>query len=166
MLGPRSTKIGIAAALVATVATASAWAEKPAGTTQKGRQVAGISPDDPALAAAAPPDEADKPGKPLGAPKAGPILANMKIGPSFGLGAMPTQFALELDAGYALTKDNSAYVVFSPQFQFGDVTMVVLPAGFQYDIPIVRDRGIYAYPRASIGYARITNAGGGDASSR
>jgi hypothetical protein len=164
MQGLRSTitTTSVAAALAATIAAPSARADAP---REKRREVAGLSPDDKALAPAAPEPatEADKASSPLGGPKSGNMLANMKIGPSFGLGAMPTQFALELDAGYAVTKDGNGYVVVSPQFQFGDVTMVVIPAGFQYDIPIVRDRGIYAYPRASMGYARVTNTGGGDA---
>jgi hypothetical protein len=90
--------------------------------------------------------------------KAGPVMINLKLGPSFGISGSPdlqNQVALVLDAGFAVTRDRNAYIVFSPQFQLaGDVANVIMvPLGFQYDIAIRPVRGLYVYPRLSVGYA-------------
>jgi hypothetical protein len=73
--------------------------------------------------------------------RAGPWMINLKIGPSFGISGNPdlqNQVALVIDAGYAVTPDRNGYIVFSPQFQLaGDIANVIMiPLGFQYDIPI------------------------------
>jgi hypothetical protein len=93
--------------------------------------------------------------------KAGPWMANLKIGPSIGAYQAPTQFGLELEIGYALpfVPGRNAYITFPFQFGFsGGVTMIAVPFAFQYDIPIRQVRGLYIYPRFSLGYAALVTS--------
>ncbi len=85
--------------------------------------------------------------------KAGPFMANLKLGPAIGVKDANTQFALELDGGLAVTPDNAGYIVFALQFHFGaGSTGVIVPAGFQYDFALPVP-GLFIYPRLLIGYA-------------
>lgn len=97
---------------------------------------------------------------PQGEGKTGPIMLNLKIGPSIGALNVPTQFALVLDAGYAVDRARNAYVLFPLQFAFSaGLSIIHIPVGFQYDfaLPV---KGLYIYPRFSIGYAAFVGAGG------
>lgn len=125
---------------------------------------------------------------PEGQRKAGRFMLNLKLGAAVGLYSNPGSFvssrgngsfALELDFGFAVTRDGNGYLVLSPQFAirgdeftgFGglsratDVTMLLgVPLGFQYDFPIRRVPGLYLYPRFVIGYgAHIQAVVGGAA---
>lgn len=101
--------------------------------------------------------------------KSGPLMFNLKLGGALNLyasnsGAGPSSFVMVLDAGYAIVKNG--YLLFAPQFQVGGtsfavgnllavgytVTSIILPVGFQYDIPLPL-AGLFLTPRASIGYA-------------
>lgn len=87
--------------------------------------------------------------------KAGPFMANFKLGPAIEVSDYSeTQFALELDFGYAVA-GNDGYLTFTPAFGFGDVTTIWLPVGFQYDIALPVEN-LYIYPRASVGFAHVT----------
>jgi hypothetical protein len=94
-----------------------------------------------------------------------------------GAGAPPSVrgddfFALVLDFGFALTSDRNAYLVVPLQFQVHDTGQacpiigqpcsfatyqpwqtVMIPIGFQYDIPIKAVPGLYITPRLVAGYA-------------
>src|SRR5262245_18942594 len=103
--------------------------------------------------------------------KAGSFMVNLKLGPSIpaflndlpsgasALDAIPAEFAMELELGFALDRDRNAYLLFPFQFEvatqrvaipfFGTVsstlTTVMVPVGFQYDIPIAAVPGLYVY---------------------
>ena len=81
-------------------------------------------------------------------------------------------FALVLDFGFAVTSDHNAYLVVPLQFQVHDTgaqcpitgqictfasnqpwQVVMIPFGFQYDIPIKAVPGLYITPRLIVGYA-------------
>ncbi len=86
--------------------------------------------------------------------KSGRGMANIKLGASFNLLGMATQFALVLDIGYAVTKNRNGYLLLPLQFQVGNgLTSFMVPLGFQYDFPLLR--GFYLYPRLSVGYAAL-----------
>lgn len=93
--------------------------------------------------------------------KAGPLMANVKVGPSIGFGGLPVTAVLQLDAGYALIKgkgrslfDGDLYAVVSPELQVGSGAVLTLPIGAQYDMP-VPIRNVYVYPRAVAGYSAV-----------
>jgi len=108
----------------------------------------------------------------VGEEKAGPFMANLKIGPAIDLDAPPgvTQFALELEAGIALDHAKNAYLTFTPQFEFGDlctgigrfgcggrgsITTIIIPIGFQYDIEMPV-KHLYIYPKIDLGLGIFT----------
>lgn len=90
--------------------------------------------------------------------KSGPWMVNLKLGGGFftntGGGK---EFVLELDAGRAVI-GKAGYVILAPHFQFGDWTVVTIPAGFQYDfeLPV---KNLYVYPRAVFGYSYLNASG-------
>jgi hypothetical protein len=123
--------------------------------------------------------------------KAGPIMLNLKLGANIPvfladtsrggntlsgsrlLDAIPAGFAMQAEFGFAVDRARNAYLLFPFEFHVGGNSaggfttthvQVVLPFGFQYDIPILP--GLYLYPRASMGYAAyIIAASGGGATS-
>lgn len=109
--------------------------------------------------------------------KPGPFMFNLKLGAAIGIAGeravRPTlfttqdQFTLVLDFGFAVDRDRNAYLLFPLQFQVNSTySMVMIPFGFQYDIPITPVRGLYLYPRISIGYtAFVDRLGGGGTTS-
>lgn len=119
---------------------------------------------EPPPAEPAPPPASDSSS---GTEPGGPMMANLKLGPQIFLGAFgTTTFALEAEFGYAIFK--GGYLTVTPQFAFGTVSFVTIPAGFQYDIK-VKDIGIpvdnlYLYPHLSLGVAfGLGNASGAGA---
>lgn len=91
--------------------------------------------------------------RPGGGAKAGPLMLNLKIGPAIELKNLPTQVALELDFGVALTGDRALYLVLAPQFHLANnLSTIMVPLGIQYDIALPVP-GLYLYPRVSMGYA-------------
>lgn len=100
--------------------------------------------------------------------KAGPVMLNVKLGPQFNFDGGDPLFALTLDIGYALLKgngegltDGDLYVVAAPQLWIGANLGIVLAGGFQYDIP-TPVRGLYVYPRATLGAFLLADPGDGD----
>lgn len=92
--------------------------------------------------------------------KAGRFMANFKIGPALGAYNAGHMGAIVLDVGWSVLPNNNAYLLFPLQFQFASGGgAVFLPVGFQYDIAMPV-RGLYIYPRASLGYAAIIASGG------
>jgi hypothetical protein len=88
-----------------------------------------------------------------GSGKSGPLMLNLKIGPAIELKNLPTQVALELDFGVALTGDRALYLVLAPQFHLANnISTIMVPLGIQYDIALPVP-GLYLYPRVSMGYA-------------
>ncbi len=94
--------------------------------------------------------------------KAGRWMFNLKIGPAItAKTAYDGQFkivpfAMVLDFGVAVDSKKLAYILFSLQFHLHDQgNAVIVPFGFQYDIPIKQVPGLYAYPRAMLGYAAL-----------
>lgn len=115
--------------------------------------------------------------------KAGPAMLNLKLGtsipvyvkdlpPDLGpLDALPAFFALQIEAALAVDRGRRAYVLFPFQVHVGsrgELTLVkiVVPVGFQYDIPIVAVPGLYLYPRLSVGYAYYNGSVGGTSDTR
>lgn len=118
-------------------------------------------------------------GQPGTADKSGPFMFNFKLGPAIpvyfkdlapgfsALDALPAQFAMELEFGFALDKNRQAYLTFPFQFEvvqrsvlIGPVGVfnvtyatIMIPVAFQYDIPISAVPGLYIYPRMTVGYA-------------
>jgi len=92
--------------------------------------------------------------------KAGPFMATLRFGPAIEVTKFITQFALGPEIGYAIVGDDG-YLVFSPSFQFGDITVINLPVGFQYDIALPVDN-LYAYARFTAGVAIATGGGFSD----
>jgi hypothetical protein len=91
--------------------------------------------------------------------KTGPVMLNLKVGPAFGLNAATVQFALQLDAGFAVDAARRAYILVPIQFQItGGYSAIMIPVGFQYDFPLPV-KGLYIYPRAFIGYSPLVAAG-------
>ena len=90
--------------------------------------------------------------------KAGLFMMNFRGGPAFGVvnadNSLRFVGALGVDLGFAVSRDYNAYIVLTPQLQLRDSFFnISLPIGFQYDIRIAR--GLYLYPRASIGYSAL-----------
>jgi hypothetical protein len=116
--------------------------------------------------------------------KAGSVMVNVKLGASVpiyikdrsgsALDALPAAFAAQIEGGFALDGDRRAYLVLPVELHVGSrssggafggasvtFTKLIVPVGFQYDIPIPGVRGLYVYPRASLGYvAYIGNFSG------
>lgn len=90
--------------------------------------------------------------------KAGLFMMNFRGGPAFGVANADNSLrfvgALGVDLGFAVSRDYNAYIVLTPQLQLRDSFFnISIPIGFQYDIRIAR--GLYLYPRASIGYSAL-----------
>jgi hypothetical protein len=90
--------------------------------------------------------------------KAGPFMMNFRGGPAFGVANADDSLrflgAVGVDLGFAVSRDYNAYIVLTPNLQFRDSYFnVSIPIGFQYDIRIAR--GLYLYPRATIGYSAM-----------
>jgi hypothetical protein len=79
---------------------------------------------------------------------------SLGLGPSFGLHDEDTQVAFEVQGSLAVTPDHQGAVVASPQVQAlgGSNTIVMLPVGFEYLVPL-GDTGLYGEGRLSAGYA-------------
>lgn len=118
--------------------------------------------------------------------KSGPFMANVKLGASIPvyikdlpsgfstLDAVPAQFAMQLELGFALDRGRSAYLTFPFQFHVGQKSSsipflgtftatfatVIVPVAFQYDIAIPAISGLYIYPRATLGYAAVVTSSG------
>ena len=99
--------------------------------------------------------------------KSGRFMFNLHIGPSIGAKDAITMGAIVLDMGIAVDPGFRAYILMPLQFQFANqsfyvfgfgtsytVGNIMVPLGFQYDIPIVR--GVYISPRFIGGYAAFT----------
>lgn len=93
--------------------------------------------------------------------KAGAVMLNLRGGPAFG--AVNTgedlRFlgSLGLDFGVAVSRDRNAYLTLTPSLLFKpDFYTVMVPLGFQYDIRLAR--GVYLYPRVSLGYAAMISS--------
>jgi hypothetical protein len=66
-----------------------------------------------------------------------------------------------LDFGIALSRDFNAYLVLTPQVDLRpNVYHVMVPIGFQYDIRLAR--GLYLYPRVSVGYSALITTASAD----
>jgi hypothetical protein len=91
------------------------------------------------------------------AEKAGLFMMNFRGGPAFGIANTDSlQFlgATGVDLGFAVSPDYNAYIILTPQVQFRENYFnFSIPIGFQYDIRLTR--GLYLYPRASIGYSAM-----------
>ena len=107
--------------------------------------------------------------------KSGRWMFNLKLGPAItakNFESIPNHFtagSIILEMGVAVDRKYNAYIILPvPQFQvdsnFGYFSWVMLPFGFQYDIPLLPHKipGLYIYPRATIGYAALVPNGGGD----
>lgn len=100
---------------------------------------------------------------PLTAEKVGPFMANFKIGPAFGAHNTGHQGAIVLDVGWSVLSNKNGYLLLPLQFQFAQGGgAVVVPVGFQYDIPIHAVPGLYLYPRLSLGYAAFIASAEGE----
>lgn len=94
--------------------------------------------------------------------KAGRVMFNLKLGPAITVktpvdgGFKLVPFALVLDFGVAVDHARNAYLLFSLQFHLHDQgNAVIVPFGFQYDIPIHAVPGLYITPRLMVGYTDI-----------
>lgn len=90
--------------------------------------------------------------------KAGRVMLNVRGGPVFGVYNAENDLrfigALGIDLGVAVSQNRNAYLIFTPQAQFREnIFQIIIPVGFQYDFRIVR--GLYIYPRVSIGYSAL-----------
>jgi hypothetical protein len=80
-------------------------------------------------------------------------MLNLMVGGDFGLYNEPHQAVIGLALGYAVTANRAGFVVFAPEVKLNDVLATIeLPFGFQYDFALPVP-GLYAYPRATLGYA-------------
>lgn len=88
--------------------------------------------------------------------KVGRFMANFKIGPAVCLYACSHQGTMLLEIGYSVLPNKNAYLLLPLQVQFAPSgSVVMVPIGFQYDLPVSRVPGLYFYPRFSVGYALI-----------
>lgn len=90
--------------------------------------------------------------------KAGRFMLNARGGVALGIANADRDLFLlgmvGIDFGVAVTSNYNAYLVLTPQVDLKrDLYHVMIPLGFQYDIRLVR--GLYLYPRASLGYAAL-----------
>lgn len=94
------------------------------------------------------------------------LLLDLKIGPAFILASKfggsrgATEFGLQVNLGYAIARDlglkgDALYLTVSPNLLVGSDLALVAPIGAQYDLPLtmIPYEGLYAYARASFGYA-------------
>jgi hypothetical protein len=101
------------------------------------------------------------------------FLAELKIGPAFILATRTaargsTAFGLQINAGYAIahsavTKGDAFYLTISPYLVVGSDLTLVAPLGLQYDLPLtmINYKGLFAFARASVGYAFHKELGSG-----
>lgn len=90
--------------------------------------------------------------------KGGRVMLNVRGGGAIGIAHADRELGrlgmVGLDFGVALSKDNNAYLVITPQVDLRDgLYNVMVPIGFQYDIRLAR--GLYLYPRVSLGYSAL-----------
>lgn len=90
--------------------------------------------------------------------KGGRVMLNVRGGGAIGLVNAEHELGqlgmVGLDFGVALSRDSNAYLVITPQVGLRDgLYNVMVPIGFQYDIRLAR--GLYLYPRVSLGYSAI-----------
>jgi hypothetical protein len=94
--------------------------------------------------------------------KAGRVMLNARGGLAVGIANADHDLYLlgmvGLDLGVAVSSNYNAYIVLTPQLDLRDgLYNVMVPLGFQYDIRLFR--GLFLYPRISLGYAAfISNA--------
>ena len=94
--------------------------------------------------------------------KAGRVMLNARGGVAVGIANADHDLYLlgmvGIDFGVALSANYNAYLVLTPQLDLKDgLYNVMVPLGFQYDIRLFR--GLFLYPRVSLGYAAlISNA--------
>lgn len=94
--------------------------------------------------------------------KAGRVMLNVRAGLAVGIANADRDLqylgAVGIDLGVAVSSDYNAYLVLMPQLDVRpNVYNVMVPLGFQYDIRLFR--GLFLYPRVSLGYAAlISNA--------
>ncbi|MEJ7732725.1 MAG: hypothetical protein WKG00_26430 [Polyangiaceae bacterium] len=160
--------VALAAALaVASTATAQEPTKQPAeGEKKELDQVDLPTPDKGERKEATSEAAAEVMQDPAG--KAGPVMINVKLGPQFNFDGGDPVFALTLDIGYAIIKGNGAgfsdgdlYIVAAPELLIGANLGLILGGGLQYDIP-TGVRGLYIYPRATIGAFLLLDPGEGD----
>jgi hypothetical protein len=98
--------------------------------------------------------------------KAGIWMFNLKFGPAItarpflncaGMFCSPTLAAIDLNMGVAVDHARNAYIILpTPAFEVHDqFAIIMLPIGFQYDIPIHKVPGLYITPRFELGYAPL-----------
>lgn len=90
--------------------------------------------------------------------KSGWFMLNVRGGPSVGLvhaeAPMRLLGSIGVDVGFAVSRDYNAYIILTPNLQANaNFVNVSLPIGFQYDIRLAR--GLYLYPRMSIGFSSM-----------
>ena len=90
--------------------------------------------------------------------KAGWFMLNVRGGPAVGLVNTDVPMSLlgsiGIDVGFAVSRDYNAYIILTPNLQASaNFVNVSLPIGFQYDIRLAR--GLYIYPRMSIGFSSM-----------
>ena len=110
--------------------------------------------------------------------KSGPVMLNLKGGASIPLYVqggdrddLPTSGVLQLELGFALDRERRAYLVVPLEAHIGvrssgnDVASasltfarLLVPVGFQYDIPLGRS-GLFLSPRISAGYVAYITRG-------
>ena len=88
----------------------------------------------------------------------GSLFVGGGLGPGFYLNGGGSGFHLEAAVGYAFM--DQLYGVFVPSFLFGGgTTLITIPVGVQYDVPIPSVPNLYVYPRLSIGLGFVTAGG-------
>ena len=82
-----------------------------------------------------------------------PIMVQPSGGAGLGLGQQSSGPLLGVLVGYRVLPNG--YVVFAPEITFGNNnnTIIGLPLGFQYDVPLPGLPHFFAYPRGVLGYA-------------
>lgn len=96
----------------------------------------------------------------------GPGTFDFRLGPSFGvLDSDITQFRLDVEFGYCLTKDwrNHIYIVAPFDFGFGGgQTVISMLPGVEADINLPGGQPIYLYPKLGLGLGIATGGGNTD----
>jgi hypothetical protein len=90
--------------------------------------------------------------------KSGRVMLNARGGLAVGIanagGDLSLLGMVGLDLGVAVSAHYNAYLILTPQVDLRPgLFNVMVPLGFQYDIRLAR--GLYLYPRASIGYSAL-----------
>ena len=90
--------------------------------------------------------------------KVGRVMLNLRGGFAYGIANADHDLRLlgmlGVDFGIAVSSDYNAYLVLTPQVDIKkDLYNVMVPLGFQYDIRLAR--GLFLYPRVSLGYAAL-----------